>query len=310
MKIVLSLNRQECLYDYIDMGIKTYVLGCQYSFHCSHIFTLEEIKDITEKYSQCHFYVAVNALYDQHVIEDVETFIEALSLLSIKGILFQDFGVLQIVKEHQYDFDMMYAPETLNTNACTLNVLQSQGITSAFLSRVIPLEEQVTIQKEVHMPLMLQVHGIEYIAASKRALLSNYQEASGIDFDKSIDGALVLQAKNTDYQFQVYEDEMGTHIFSKTRLYMLDLLNHLCDFDYLYIETLMMTEEEAIEIASLYSDALKSHENGTYNRYVKDYMGLLYRLKTPLDRGFLFDQTVYKLEDMRKMDNEKRESNH
>lgn len=50
--------------------------------------------------------------------------------------------------------------------------------------------------------------------------------------------------------------------------------------------------------------------NKTYNKDVKEYMNLLYRLKTPLDRGFLFDQTVYKLEDMRKIDNEKRESNH
>ena len=81
-------------------------------------------------------------------------------------------------------------------------------------------------------------------------------------------------------------------------------------FDYIYIETFMMSEEEAREVVSIYSDALKSYQQGSYERYVKEYMGLLYRLKTPLDRGFLFDQTVYKLEDMRKMDNEKSESNH
>ena len=39
-------------------------------------------------------------------------------------------------------------------------------------------------------------------------------------------------------------------------------------------------------------------------------MQLLYQLKTPIDRGFLFDQTVYKLEDVRKMDHEKNQSNH
>ena len=36
------------------------------------------------------------------------------------GIIFQDFGVLQIVKENAYHFDMMYSPETLNTNDRTL----------------------------------------------------------------------------------------------------------------------------------------------------------------------------------------------
>lgn len=310
MKIVLSLNCQESLYDYLDMGIKTFVLGCQYSFHCPYVFSIEEIAALTQNYPQCQFYVAMNALYDQHCIDDVEAFIKALHGLPIYGLLFQDFGVLQIVKENNYDFDMMYAPETLNTNAETLNVLEKQGVTSAFLSRVIPLEEQCMILKQVSMPLMLQVHGVEYIAASKRALLSNYQEASGIQFDVSLKGKISLKAKNSQYQLNVFEDDKGTHIFSHTRLYMLDLFSHLDGFAYLYIETLMMDEQEALEIASLYSDALKSYQQGTYHQYVKEYMGLLYRLKTPLDRGFLFDQTVYKLEDMRKMDNEKRESNH
>ena len=254
--------------------------------------------------------ITMNALYDQYMMSEVEGYIEQLSQLPIQGIVFQDFGILQIVKERGYTFDMMYAPETLNTNAMTLNVLQEQGVTSAFLSRVIPLDEQCLIAQEVHMPVMLQGHGVEYIAASKRALLSNYKEASGLNLDINNHNDFTLLAKNSDYVFKIFEDSRGTHIFSETRLYTLDLFNQIHNFDYLYIETLMMGEEEAVEMASLYSDALKSFQNGTYDKNIKEYMKLLYQLKTPLDRGFLFDQTVYKLEDMRKIDNEKRESNH
>lgn len=310
MKIVLSLNNKKRLYDYRDMGIDTYVLGGKYSFYAPYIFSLEEMKEITEQYQDNDFYVSVNALYDQHQISGLEEYIEALSHYHIKGLLFQDFGVLQIVKENHYSFDMMYSPETLNTNACTLNVLKNQGINSAFLSRVIPLAEQLHILDSVDMPLMLHGHGVEYIAATKRELLTNYQEASHLSFDKKSKSALTIQAKESEQIYHIYEDDKGTHIFSKNRLYTLDLLNQIHDFDYWYIETLMMNDEEAIEIASLYSDALKSYHQGTYDRDVKEYMNLLYRLKTPIDRGFLFDQTVYKLEDMRKMDNEKRKSNH
>lgn len=310
MKIVLSLNQKERIYDYIDMGIDTFVLGGQYSFHAPYDFSLEEISLLVNQYRNCYFYVSVNALYDQHTIADLEKYIDQLSAMNIQGIIFQDFGVLQIVKEKHYHFDMMYHPETLNTNANTLNVLKEQGVTSAFLSKVIPLEEQLMILKEVHMPLMLQAHGVEYIAASKRNLLSNYKAASLLEFEHENQTHLKLKARNSDYLFRIFEDDKGTHIFSDTRLYTLDLFNQIHDFNYLYIETLMMSEEEAIEIASLYSDALKSYQNGTYDRDVREYMNLLYRLKTPLNRGFLFDQTVYKLEDMRKMDNEKRESNH
>lgn len=310
MKIVLSLNNQERLYDYISMGIDTFILGGQYSFHCPYVFSLDDMTKIIGNYPEQIFYVSMNALYDQHMMSEVESYIEQLSQLPIQGIVFQDFGILQIVKERGYTFDMMYAPETLNTNAMTLNVLQEQGVTSAFLSRVIPLDEQCLIAQEVHMPVMLQGHGVEYIAASKRALLSNYKEASGLNLDINNHNDFTLLAKNSDYVFKIFEDSKGTHIFSETRLYTLDLFNQIHNFDYLYIETLMMGEEEAVEIASLYSDALKSFQNGTYDKDIKEYMKLLYQLKTPLDRGFLFDQTVYKLEDMRKIDNEKRESNH
>ncbi|MEG0452501.1 MAG: U32 family peptidase [Coprobacillus sp.] len=310
MEIVLSLNKKERLYDYIDMGIKRFVLGGEYSFYASCRFSLEEIKEIKARYSQIFIYVAINGLYDQHNISDIETYVDELSLIGVQGLIFQDFGIQQIVNEKKYSFEMLYSPETLNTNAQTLKILNKQGITSAFVSKVIPLQEQILMKQEVSMPLMFQCHGVEYIAASKRSLLSNYMKASKLSFDLNNQQSLTIQAKDSDYQFHVFEDKWGTHIFSKTRLYTLDLFNHLSCFDYLYIETLMMNDQEVIEIASLYSDALKSYKNHTYDKDVKEYMNLLFQLKTPLDRGFLFDQTVYKLEDMRKIDNEKRESNH
>lgn len=309
MKLVITLNQKESLYDYLSMGIETYVIGGKYSFHCPHIFSLEDMKMMKEQYPQCSFYVSMNALYDQHVMKDIENYIEQLNEIEIEGIIFQDFGILQIVKEHQYSFDMMYAPETLNTNAQALKVLQDYGITSAFLSHVIPLEEQIQIQQQITLPLMMQGHGVEYVAASKRHLLRNYQEVSHLSFDKNCNH-LTMMAYDSDMPFHIYEDEMGTHIFTQKRLFTLDLLNQIKDFDYWYIETLMMSQEEAIEIASLYSDALKSLERGTYDKDVKEYMLLLYQLHKPLDRGFLFDQTVYKLEDVRKMENEKSESSH
>lgn len=310
MEIVLSLNKKEKLYDYIDMGIKRFVIGGEYSFFCPYRFSMKEIKDIRDMYPEIFLYVSMNGLYDQHYINDIESYIDFLSQIGIQGLIFQDFCIQQIVNEKKYLFDMMYSPETLNTNAQTLKILNEQGIKSAFVSKVIPLQEQILIQQEVNMPLMFQCHGVEYIAASKRALLSTYSEASSLSFDLSQQDSLIIQAKNSDYQFHIYEDKWGTHIFSKSRLYTIDILNHLACFDYLYIETLMMSEQEAIEVASLYSDALKSYKNQTYDRDLKAYMNLLLQLKTPLDRGFLFDQTVYKLEDMRKIDNEKRESNH
>lgn len=305
MKLVLSLNNKNYLYDYKSMGVDTFVLGCQYSFYAPYIFSLEEIRELVQQHQDVHFYVSVNYLYDQHQIEEVKDFIKALHDIHVYGLIFQDYGVLNIVRKNGYSFDMMYSGETLNTNGNTLNVLSTLGVTSAYLSRVVPLEEQLLIKEKTNIPLMIQCHGVEYIAASKRKLLSNYKDASGKEFDISYDSHLTLLARNSDYQFRIYEDDKGTHIFSKSRLYTLDLLTYMSKFDYLYIETMDMSDHECIEVTSLYSDAIASFNNGKYNKEVKEYLPLLIKLRTPLDRGFLFDSTVYKLEDMRKLDNEK-----
>ena len=65
MKLILSLNRKERLYDYVSMGIDTFILGCEYSFYAPYYYSLEDIKTICQQYPQCHFYVALNALYDE-----------------------------------------------------------------------------------------------------------------------------------------------------------------------------------------------------------------------------------------------------
>ena len=302
MELVLSLNNKKFLYDYKSMGVKRFVLGCQYSFHAPYIFSLEEIKELCEMQKDVKFYVALNYLYDQRMNDDVKAFIRELSEMNVYGLLFQDFGVLNIVKKNGYSFDMMYSPETLNTNGNTLNILQTQGVNSAFLSRVVPLEEQLLIKKKTTMPLMMQCHGIEYIAASKRKLLSNYKDASNKEFGVSYEDNLTLLAKNSDYKFRIYEDDKGTHIFSKARLYTLDLMTYMSEFDYLYIETMDMSDNECLEVTSIYSDCMMSFKNGRYNKEVKEFLPLLIKLNTPLDRGFLFDSTVYKLEDMRRLD--------
>ncbi|MCD7840349.1 MAG: U32 family peptidase, partial [Erysipelotrichaceae bacterium] len=220
MKLVISLNNKNRLYDYHDMGIDYYIIGTPYSFYTPHIFDIEEIKDMILSYPDCHFYVSLNALYDQEEIVDIESYIDSLSHIGVSGILFQDFGILQIVKEKGYHFDMMYAPETLNTNGQSINTLASLGITSAFLSHVIPLKEQLQIKHDTSIPLMMFGHGVEYMAASKRKLITNYQKASHKDFNGD---KLMIQDRSSKKKMHIFENDRSTLIFSEERLYTLDL---------------------------------------------------------------------------------------
>lgn len=305
MKLALHLNSTRYLYDYLSMGVELFVVGGKYSSGHVLDLSLTEIKEVKEKCQNQKVYVLVNGLYDEYELEGLEEYLKELNNIHVDGLLFQDFGVLTIVKENAYSFDMMYSPDTLNTNGMTLDVLSHYGVTSAFVSRVIPMQEQLLIKEQTSIPLMIQAHGVEYIAASKRELLSTYKQATNKVFSSNKENKIVLKPRNSEYECYVYEDERGTHVYSCSRLYTLDLLNTLEVFDYLYIETLFMSETEAIEVTSIYSDCMKAVDSGWYNKEVKEYMPLLRRVSPSLDRGFLFDQSVYKLEDMRKLDNER-----
>ena len=272
MKLALQLNKIEYLYDYLSMGVELFVVGGEYSMQAVLKLSVEEIKQVKEKCNHKKVYVLVNGLYDQYEMEGLSLYLKELNGI-IDGLLFQDFGVLQIVKENKYSFDMMYTPETLNTNGLSINALSKYGVTSAFVSGVIPLEEQLIIKEQCSIPLMIKGHGIEYLASSKRKLLSTYKDASSKDF--STNQTLIMKPRDSDFKCYIYEDQRGTHVLSYDRLYTLDLFNTLKVFDYLYIETLMMNENEAVEVVSLYSDALKGLENGRYNKEVKEFLPLL-----------------------------------
>ena len=88
----------------------------------------------------------------------------------------------------------------------------------------------------------------------------------------------------------------------------LDVLNQFNDFDYLYIESLFIDDLKLVEIVNLYQDALKSIGNGTYGKVSKELLPQLYRLESDVNfhHSFMFDATVYKIDDVRKREeNEK-----
>ena len=193
MKLALHLNNVRYLYDYLSMGVELFVVGGKYSSGHALELDIQELKEVKEKCQDKKVYVLVNGLYDESEMTDIESYLKQLNDISIDGLLFQDFGVLQIVKENEYDFDMMYAPDTLNTNGMTLDVLSHYGITSAYVSRVIPMQEQIVMKEQCSIPLMIQGHGVEYIAASKRHLLSTYKEATQKEFMIDRDSHIVLK---------------------------------------------------------------------------------------------------------------------
>lgn len=304
MKLVVHLNSTTYVEDFLDMSVEMFVIGADV-FSCRHAISLkyQEMQALKKKINtRAKVYVLVNALVEQKYILDLEKHLEQLHKIAIDGILFHDFGVLQICKEKGYHFDLMYTPDTLNTNHATLSFLKQQGITSAFLAREIPLVEKEAINTTLDLPLMMQIHGVEYMAYSKRKLITNYSKAINKPLKTSYQDQTMIKANNVEDANYIYEDQYGSHIVTTAQLCCLDILSSITDFAYGYIESLYLSDIQLLEVVHLYTQGLEAVKKNTYGKVSKEILPLLHQLDPTIKyyHGFLFDQTVYTIEDVRK----------
>lgn len=309
MNLIVNLNSIDYLYDYIEMGVNYFVVGTPY-FSCRQAINLDydELKKVKQKYPTIHLYVLVNALIEEHHIESLKKHLYMLNQLGIDGILYQDYGVLNICQDCHYKFEKIYSPDTLNTNHQTINYLKTLGVDGAFLAREIPLEEKIKIARNVSLKTMVQIHGVEYMAYSKRPLLTNYQEITGIDFPTVKDANLYIQANQDDHRCHIYQDQFGCHILSESQIYTLDVLNQFMDFDYLFIDGQYLEKMTLLEVVHLYVQAIESIKKGNYAKESIELTRLLYQLTPNIHyyHSFLFDSTVYKISDVRKREENER----
>lgn len=309
MELVVHLNSRKFINDFIEIGIKNFIVGTKY-FSCRQALSLDyqELKDLNEQLKDKKLWVLVNALIEEHNLDELVDHLAKLDEIKIAGILFQDFSVLQICKENNYNFEMIYSPDTLNTNQATLNYLKTLGINSAFLAREIPLDEKMMIAKNTDLKTMVQVHGVEYMAYSKRKLLSNYFKETGIDHGVLIDDNLTIQANAVDYRCHIYEDKFGCHVLSEKQLCTLDILSNFSCFEYLYFESLFIDDLKVVEIVSLYQEAINSISKKTYGKVSKELISMLHQIENNVEyhHSFMFDATVYKIDDVRKREENER----
>lgn len=309
MELVVHLNSRKFINDFIEIGIKNFVVGTKY-FSCRQALSLDyqELKDLNEQLKDKKLWVLVNALIEEHNLDELVDHLAKLNEIKIAGILFQDFSVLQICKENNYNFEMIYSPDTLNTNQATLNYLKTLGINSAFLAREIPLDEKMMIAKNTDLKTMVQVYGVEYMAYSKRKLLSNYFKETGIDHGVLIDDNLTIQANAVNYRCHIYEDKFGCHVLSEKQLCTLDILSNFSCFDYLYFESLFIDDLKVVEIVSLYQEAINSISKETYGKVSKELISMLHQIENNVEyhHSFMFDATVYKIDDVRKREENER----
>ena len=266
----------------IVVGVEVYSNGQALSLSCQEIENL--VKKVQDK---TKIYVLMNQLYHEYKLDQLAKVLEKLANSHIDGVFFQDFGLLNLVKQNQYDLNLIYQPDTLNTNHQTLNTLKDMGVDGFMLSSQLHEDEVKEIVKKTNAMTIVQIHGVQYISCSRRKLLTNYFEVLKQNRPTDYKQNYIMKVSNSEDYSYIYEDDYGTHVYTVNELCTLD---KNLDNEYGYIETLYLDPQYVLEVIDAYQNKVSE----------KDFIEQ--HLSHHFDHGFLDDGTVYKIEDVRRLE--------
>ncbi len=298
-----SINHIETL---IELGADAFVIGEEkFGLRLAGEFKEPELREaikIIHEHGK-KAYVAVNAIFHNEHIADLEAYIDLLHELNVDRIIFGDPAVLMAVKEQENPIPLNWNAETIVTNHFQCNYWGERGANRAVLARELSIEEVIEIKKNSNVEIEVQVHGMTCMFQSKRKLLGNYFMYQGkvmkIENRKENKDMLLYDEERSN-KYPIYEDSNGTHIMSPNDICLIEDLEELLEanIDSLKIDGVLQTEEYINVATEQYRQAIDLYYEDP-ELYEDEKFMLLEPIEDvqkdhrPMDQGFLFKQTVY-----------------
>ncbi len=277
---IKNINQYENIKNKVD-GI---VLGCQYSFYADNYFSLEEISSIVKKANADHkkVFVLVNKIMHVDNTNNISSFIDSLIKLDAY-IIFQDLGILQLLKEKSYLDKGIYNPLTMITNYMDL-LCYDEGLNAIGVSNEIPLKDVSLISTKSNNVFYLGF-GYHPMYQTYRHIVSLYKEYSGLKFENK--DLYLQEATRTNDRCPIIENDYGTVVFRNGVINVLKEIELLKDVKYLFIDGIFLQEEQFNLVISSYYDVI--------NKSITKEQGLeqIKTLNIPENNNFMYADSVY-----------------
>ncbi|KAF0819293.1 putative protease YrrN [Bacillus sp. ZZV12-4809] len=290
----------------VSAGADAFVVGEQrYGLRLAGEFTREDVKEAVE-IAHRHgkkVYVAMNALFHNDKVPELEGYISFLKEVSADAIIFGDPAVLMAARSAAPDMKLHWNTETTATNWYTCNYWGRKGAKRAVLAREVNMDAIIEIKENADVEIEVQVHGMTAMFQSKRSLLGNYYEYQGKALEienRKQEKSMFLHDKERENKYPIFEDENGTHIMSPNDICIIDELQEMIEagIDSFKIDGILKSPEYIIEVTKLYRKAIDLCVEDP-DQYDESKDGLLTEVEEiqpanrPLDTGFFFKETVY-----------------
>ena len=288
----------------LEAGADAFVVGEQkFGLRLAGEFTVAQIKEATALVHAAgkKIYVAVNALFHNDLIDDLDAYMVEVAKLEVDGFIYGDPAVIMACRENDITIPLHWNPETTATNWFTANYWGERGANRAVLARELSMEEVIEIKENAIVAIEVQVHGMTCMFQSKRPLLGHYflYQDKVMEVENRKDNRnMFLHDDERNNKYPIYEDANGTHIFSPNDMCIIDEIDELMDaeIDAFKIDGVLQTADYITQVTALYRKAIDAYVDGTYDDErdaLREAVEAIQPAHRPLDTGFIFKETVY-----------------
>ncbi len=261
-KHLVLVNNLILINDFKELGYTNFLFALKdYSIGYNG-FSIDEINNI-----EANKYLFINRILNSKDIRALEQVL--INTDGIKGIVFEDLGILEIVKKNHLDFELIYFHNHAGTNYKTINFWLNEGVDSVVVSNELTKDEISEITNKVNKPVSIIMLGHNQIMYSRRLLISNYNEYHHLDNPNK------LNLETNNHHFIAVESPYGTVFYTKAIYNYFELSN--LDFKYQIINLTLIDDGDAIKVLNDIKD----------NNYKFDYL--------ETSDGFLTQKTIFKL---------------
>ena len=289
MKLLVGLNTRN-ISDYLNYT-NSFIIGLKdFSINYQE-YSLDEIKELKEKYPNIEIFVSVNKNIFNSDLKLLEENLDYLSNLNINGILFYDLSVLSIVNRKKLIIPLVWSQEHMTTNYNTCNYYYDKGCKYVYLSSEITVDEIKEIKEKSNIKLISFMFGYPDVSFSKRKLLTNYFLHHNLN--KENDWYTI--ASDDDNKYFIKESNLGTRILYGNVLNGIKPFNDLKNIiDYALLNEELMNHDTFINGLKVFSELLNNKITlDSANQKIVD-------LVQSDDTVFYYKKTIYKVKDEKK----------
>lgn len=196
---------------------------------------------------------------------DIDKLEKILLDSNIKGIVFDDLGLIEILKA--FNITKILLLDHLSTNVKSINYYL-EYVDSVVVSNDITKEEIEKITKNAIKPVVIYAFGLKTLMYSRRNLLSNYEEYHKLEKENT------LTTRIDDHYFKIIENEYGTKFYAYPYYNALELL-------------------ELNNVLYFWYDPIFLNMDSIENIILDNNLDSI-----PNNRGFLDTKTIYKVGDI------------